>query len=146
MKLAAQNAVSSVRQPQWKRFLRFGAASLSSALVDLLLFSLFAALVFEETSTGIFLAGTAARLLSGVYNFLVNRGLVFRQRGEPGRQAAGYAILFCAQMFLSASLVSLLSFSPVPLTAGKLLVDGGLFLLSFQVQRKMIFRDSSNQE
>lgn len=117
----------------------FGASSLASAMVDLLLFSLFVRLVFGSGRAGILAATVLARIFSGCANFLLNRGLVFRGRGGGG-ELAKYAALFCVQMLASGLLAGLLVELSLPAAMAKILTDGSLFFVSYFIQRRFIFR------
>lgn len=125
------------------KFFRFGAASLASAALDLTVFSLLL-LAVPGTAGGILAATAMARVLSGICNFSMNRGWVFRQNGAQKRQMLGYTLLFFGQMSASAWLVWLLSVLPIPLTAGKVCVDGALFLISYQIQSRLIFQETAD--
>lgn len=127
------------------RFGRFGAASLLCSLVDLGAFA-FLSWQLPYSEAGVFAATAIARLLSGVCNFLLNRFWVFRRRETLARHMIGYGLLFCAQMVLSAFLVWTLSRLPIPLVLVKILVDAALFLLSYQVQRRVVFRAERGKE
>lgn len=126
------------------RFLRFAAASLSGALVDIGIFALLG-LIFSFEKTGmIFAATVAARLVSGLVNFFMNRHFSFKSRMRAGREAARYAILFIAQMLISAGLVSLLSALPAATVVLKIIVDTVLFFVSFRIQNNWVFRQDGD--
>lgn len=122
-----------------KNLVQFALSSLSSSVVDLGLFALFSSVVFGTAPVGILAATVGARLCSGGFNFLLNQRWVFRGGQATWKQAARYFVLFCVQMLLSAWLVSLLSALPVPLALCKIVVDGGLFFLSYYIQHGYIF-------
>ena len=69
---------------------------------------------------------------------------VFTMDAPVDGDALRYAALFAAQMFLSASLVSLFAFLPVPLVVVKVVVDSVLFVFSFFFQRNWVFRPVSS--
>ncbi|MDR1691990.1 MAG: bifunctional glycosyltransferase family 2/GtrA family protein, partial [Oscillospiraceae bacterium] len=116
-------------------FLRFGASSLCSALADISLFSLFS-LVF---SWGILASTVLARLLSGALNFTMNQRWVFRGKNGDRTALLRYAALFIGQMLTSWLLVTALA-ELLPLTIAKVLVDLGLFAVSYYVQKNVVFR------
>ena len=126
-------------------FFRYILSSVSSFAVDIVFFRLVLGLAqaLPLTQTGrIFTATIAARIISSLYNYLVNRNIVFRSSGNAVTSLIGYYALCVVQMLLSASLVALLvhgvQFSE---TVAKIIVDSFLFLLSYYVQRKYIFRE-----
>ena len=89
-----------------------------------------------------------SRGVSLVFNYLVNRNLVFRQKGNfmDGRSFAGYLGLCIFIMSASYGLVKLstLLFSDINVLITKIVVDAGLFLLSYKLQNKVIFREKRN--
>ncbi len=118
--------------------IKFSLSSLLAAAADLTLFTVFVHLVFGGGALGILASTAAARLLSGTLNFAVNRSWVFRS-GGGGEQAAKYFLLFFCQMAASWLAVTALSHVASSLTLAKLLVDAGLFLISYQIQKRAVF-------
>lgn len=121
--------------------LRFTAASLSSFVIDILLFAFFSRLFAVRTAQAIFIATAAARICSGVVNFTLNRSWSFANKEDDWKaQGIRYLILFLCQMCASSGLVYLLAFLPLPLTFIKIVVDTGLFCVSYFIQRNWVFR------
>ncbi len=131
----------------WRSFAAFTASSVVCFLLDNGLFTLLNAVVLTRTPDGPReLAATAgARVVSSVVNFLLNRRLVFRSQSAAGRSAGRYFLLAAAQCGLSALLVylinTLLGTSNVMETAVKIPVDMLLFLISYSIQKKWVFKD-----
>ena len=136
-------------------FGRFVGTSLVSFLVDYGLYLLFnnllkyfgpsldqevGILVFQIVPH-ILLATVAARILSGVTNFLLNRNFVFTDKGRISRAFLRYLAVFCLNMLLSALLTSSLhvwlGFSDNTI---KIPVDIALFFVNYQLQRRWVFR------
>ena len=90
------------------------------------------------------IATVAARVVSSLVNYTLNRNMVFHDRGSVRGSLLRYYILAVAQAAASYGLLSLLSvlFSATPAaeTPLKLLVDLILFLLSYQIQLRWVFR------
>lgn len=122
--------------------LRFAVSSLLSAGVDLLLFMLLCMVVAPTSAPRVLLLTAGARIMSGLCNFTMNRWWVFGKRGSTGETGLKYGVLFVTQMLTSGVLVWALSVLPVPIALVKVLVDGGLFLGSYLIQRRFIFRES----
>lgn len=127
-------------------FLKFIATSLSSFVVDILAFTLVVAALgwlFPSVSTEIriVIATYAARVLSGLFNFTVNKKTVFKSHGNTGKRLLKYCVLSVVQASLSAfatgGLYALLKWNETLL---KLIVDCILFLLSFRIQRGWVFK------
>ncbi len=132
------------------KFIKYLFASLSSCVIDLVLFALFCRLLKGAMSTApaplnripyVAAATILARVLSATYNFTMNYKVVFRSREKVGGSAAKYIALALVQMLLSAVLVTggtaLLPMLPEVLV--KAVVDTVLFLVSYYVQRKYVF-------
>lgn len=121
----------------------FGAVSFGSFLVDLVALQV---LVAVTGSLGLGVVG--ARLISASINFLLNRTLVFSSaRVSSGaqpqrREAAAYAGLAVSLLSASYLGLTLLTGVGVPLLAAKLFTDVSLYLISFQVQRRVVFARS----
>lgn len=127
----------------YSNFLKFGASSLLCAGADLGLFTLLTYGVFGRSAFGILAGTVSARCVSGVLNFTINKKWCFSSRGNSVKQAVKYFILFCTQMLLSWAIVTLLAYLPAHLTLLKMLADGGLFILSFFIQKKFIFKTNT---
>ena len=130
-----------------RSFGAFAASSIVCFLLDNGIFTLLNAAVLRSVADGgRELASTlGARVVSSVVNFLLNRNLVFRSRSSAGRSAGRYFLLAVIQCSVSALLVylidALLKTSNVMETAIKLPVDGLLFLVSYTIQKKWVFRE-----
>ncbi len=138
-------------------FFTFVLSSLSSALLDYLLFCLlFYVLLsdsmiwnlpyFGECNPHLFLSVLIARVCSSLWNFTVNRYMVFRtskQERQPlGRSLAGYYFL-CVLIFVASWLLTAWISRWIPVAYGKPVVDGVLFLLCFAAQKYCVFRRKS---
>lgn len=124
---------------------KFLFASLSSSLIDIVLFWLFSVLLNSlDLSLRILCATVGARILSSLYNYAVNKNAVFKSSGNVKTTLAKYYLLCVLQMGASYGLVylftSLLSCASVII---KIFVDTFLFFISFRIQREWIF---SNKE
>ncbi len=95
---------------------------------------------WDGTWKSIGIATTVARILSSLFNFFVNRKVVFGSRDGLGKTMGKYYILCAAQLLCSVGFVYLLTFAGCPEEIGKLPVDIVLFCLSYWVQRVWVFR------
>lgn len=125
-------------------FFKFIVSSLSSSIVDLVLFTLFLSLL-EERSFGsishIMMATILARILSAIYNFTVNYKVVFKSRDNAGRAIIKYACLAVFIMLASGFLVEgIYGLLAIPEVLIKIPVDVLLFLVSFWVQREFVYK------
>lgn len=114
--------------------LRFAASSLTSYALDLAL------VVGVQAATGhLLLAVVVARLVSGTYNFHVNRTFVFRHPGDPANTAFRYATLAVGLLAANYTLLSWLVGWGWPLAPAKVAVEALLVAISFVVQRRAVF-------
>ncbi|WP_034443933.1 bifunctional glycosyltransferase family 2/GtrA family protein [Butyrivibrio sp. AE2032] len=125
-------------------FFKFLFSSLSSSVVDIVLFGLFCSLLRNTNPVigYIMLATILARVISAIYNFSINYKVVFKGKGSKGSAAIKYIILAVCIMLLSGGLVSFFhALLPMaPEFAVKIPVDAALFLLSFFVQREIVYK------
>lgn len=127
-------------------FGKFLFSSLSSSVLDLVLFSLFCKMLQSTPSIFrdipyIIAATVLARVISAIYNFLLNYKVVFKSRANIFATAAKYCLLAVCQMLCSAFLVN----AVYGLTGGvevavKIPVDVLLFFLSFVIQRELVYK------
>lgn len=127
----------------YKIFFKFVITALSSFFIDISLFSLFV-LVLPEIHIGIItrivVATVIARIISSLYNFLVNSRVVFKKK-ESTSTIIKYYLLVVVQMFVSAFAVSnIFDMLGINATFLKLMVDTVIFLVNFYIQREWIFR------
>ena len=129
-----------------RSFLKFSASSGLCFLLDYGLFTLLNAVLLRGMADGgrELCATYGARIVSAVVNYLLNRNIVFHSAANPGRSAVRYAVLAVAQAAVSAILVYLIrrltGSSQLMETVIKIPVDVGLFLASYQIQKKWVFR------
>ncbi|MBR6146717.1 MAG: glycosyltransferase family 2 protein [Lachnospiraceae bacterium] len=125
-------------------FFKFLMSSLSSSVVDMVLFSIFCALTRKRVKPFdyVMISTIAARIISAVYNFLINYKVVFHGKGSKAAAAVKYAVLAVVIMLLSGTLVSLghRLFPSLIEVAVKIPVDCLLFVLSFYIQREIVYK------
>ncbi len=128
------------------RVLKFSASSLLCTALDLSLFFVLMS-VFSQT-LGMFaeaVCHVAARLVSSVLNFNINRNIVFvRKRGKTSSLLWRYYALALPQLVLSAGILTGLSVlfrvdSNSGATLLKACVDLVLFFISYRFQRDWVF-------
>ncbi len=123
-------------------FFKFLLTSLTSFVLDILIFRLMLAVLRASSDElRISVATVTARIISSVYNFLMNKQVVFIKDGNMLRSALGYYTLCISQMAASAGLVILLHYIlPIPETCVKIIVDSLLFVISYQIQKRIVFK------
>ena len=132
-----------------KKLGSFGRYSISSVICFLLdygLFTLLNAVVLRGMGDGPreLVATYGARVVSAAVNFLLNRNMVFGDTSDPRGAAVRYTVLAVAQAAVSALLVyairRLTGASSLMETVIKIPVDVGLFVASYQIQRRWVFK------
>lgn len=124
-------------------FVEFMGASIASFMIDNGVFTLLDQLVFKNTFLGsVALATIVARCVSAPCNFLMNRNLVFKVKGDTARTAWRYALLCVAILLCSSGALTVLSILGMPKvldTLAKIIIDTLLYLVNYRVQNKWVF-------
>ena len=126
-------------------FLKYIFSSLSSSLLDISAFRLFL-FIFGgfAANTQIFVATALARVLSSLYNFVINKNVVFESKGNFRHQMLKYYLLCATQMLVSAGAViffhHLLGWNKV---IEKIIVDTVLFFISYRIQEVLVFSEEN---
>ena len=132
-----------------QQLFRFLLSSMSSALIDFLVFSFLVKLFTleqDQMALPLLLACGAARLISATWNFTVNRYWVFStdaaHRSSLSKSLLQYSALCIAIFSASYGCTYLLAHwaSPNTLQYWKLGIDLVLFVLSFVIQKIAVFR------
>ena len=119
-------------------FARFSLSSLLSFGLDMSIFAFFLSYL-----DSIFAATIMARVISGIFNFTLNRTYVFRINHSRGiiKESISYFILWATLAITSGLIVSsaqgLEAYIIIPFKVG---VDLLLFFIAFYVQKNLIFR------
>lgn len=125
-------------------FFKYVMSSLSSFVIDILLFKLAMMLlkgVDVPATVSIPVATIVARIISSIYNYLINRKVVFNSSEKGVGSLIKYYALVVVQMCASAILVTVFyNLIGIPETIVKIVVDSLLFLVSFQIQKRLVFK------
>ena len=135
-------------------FIRFIGASLASFLVDYVLYLIInnllkgapgmaqqASFLFLHFVPHIAIATVGARILSGVFNFAMNRKFVFDDKSSVKKSFPRYLVVFFLIMILSAALTSSLhTWFGWSDNLVKIPVDIILFFLSYSLQQRWVFK------
>lgn len=124
-------------------FAKFLFTSLSSSVIDLVLFWVFCKIFGSVIASALYVtvASVLARIISAGYNYLANYKLVFNSGKSHTTSLPRYIVLAIVQMSLSAGLVTLLVWlmPAVPELVFKIPVDVILFLASYYIQRRFVY-------
>lgn len=126
-------------------FIKFMGASLASFVLDEALFTLLLNVVLAPLGLAkealIWISGLAARLVSSVFNFSMNRSFVFKLKGSVKKAVPRYVVLCVAIICLSNAGVTLLNWLGMNATVAKIICDTLLYFLSYRVQNGWVFRE-----
>ncbi len=143
------------------QFIKYIASSLTGFLVDWLLCLLFISLlpefsfdflIFSNVDGSIFFSAVIARVVSSFVNYIINKNIVFRNKSK--NTLIKYIALVIAVMLVSSSattaIAQLISATGVDKTAAvayvKPIVDALLFISNYFIQKRFIFKNTSEGE
>lgn len=120
----------------YKTIFLYSFTSVLSVIIDYVLFILIYGL-----AGSIVLATYAARGCSSIFNFVMNRNVVFQSKNHLLSQMVKYFLLVIICGTISAFSVSTLSmYLPIPVVLIKCIIDTLLYFLNFYIQKAHIFR------
>lgn len=131
----------------YKIIFKFMLSSGTSFVIDYGIYALLVFLIGEKLERGLrlLIATVSARAVSSMCNYTMNKKAVFKSNASVGRSLVRYYTLCVFQTAASYGLVYLLSylcragsFLEVVL---KLVVDVVLFVISFQIQHRWVFKE-----
>lgn len=124
-------------------FFKYILSSFSSFIIDIVLFQLLISLMPAlDASYRIMAATLGARVGSSIFNYWINKNLVFQNNQKNPAQLVQYFMLVGVQLVASGLLVSLIyQLNGANETLIKVMVDSLLFLISYRIQRFYIFKD-----
>ncbi len=127
----------------YKMFIKYIIASLSSFILDILIFWMLIK-IFPQFKVGIIteivVVTIIARILSSTYNFFINAKMVFKNANRTS--IIKYFILVVLQMLISAFTVSeIFLFTHISSTVIKVIVDAVIFIINFIIQREWVFKN-----
>lgn len=124
----------------YKEPIKYIGSSLSSFIIDILLFS-----IFNSLFNLVFVANVMARLISGLYNYFMNKYWCFKSYDK--KSFIKYLCLFITQMLISSSFVKLTSLiSCKYIVIFKIIIDLGIFVVNFLIQKRYVFKGEKLNE
>ena len=131
--------------------IKFFMNSIASTAIDLGLFFAISFLLGKMNilqGTIIFMATVMARICSSLFNYKMNRKVVFGQGNATS--LIRYYILCAGQMMVSATIVALISHwlvaSSLISTVVKAVTDTCLFFISFRIQKNWVFKKQTQNK
>jgi dolichol-phosphate mannosyltransferase len=130
------------------QFMGFASSSVLSALVDIALYVFIIDTFFDGSSDpqSVITSVVLARLGSSLLNFSLNKGLVFSSQEQKRRTLIRYYLLAVSILSLSAAGSAIMAqVLDGRVVWAKLLVDSVLFVLSYLIQRRWVFKIESGR-
>lgn len=121
-----------------KLFLKYGAVSLASFLIDYLLFIVLVYLL----GVSYIQANILARIISAVMNFAGHKYISFETRGILIHEGGRYVLAVFFSLFLSTALLYIaVDLLHLPSLVLKPVIDGLIFIVNFLVLNKLVFSE-----
>lgn len=129
------------------RFAKYLLASLSSFIIDCLLFWILCRLFYAIGDNKIWVATIGARIVSSIYNYFINKTIVFEYKGSTGKSLFKYFLLCIVTMLISGfavrQLYGIIGKYEVLI---KCVVDSLLFMCNYVIQQKGIFNNTGDNK
>jgi len=119
---------------------KFMGSSLLAALVDYVICLLLWAVWPETWPSGLLVPVIIARVISSLFNYLVNREVVFKAKDSHGSFLRYYLLVAVIALASYLGIKLLAECLMVPKLISKILIDGLLFIVSYRVQNKIVFK------
>ena len=130
--------MKKINKEEIVRIIKYLFSAGSSFILDNILFNIFIFFVGPGV-VSIYICTTLARVISSVYNYLINSRIVFKNKDK--KTIIGYFVLVVIQMIASATLVSLIDkFISVNTGIIKVVVDIIIFVVNYIIQKEVIFK------
>ncbi len=123
----------------YKEILKFSLSSIISFFIDYILYSF-----FLLTVNNIIISNVLARIISATVNYSINRNLVFKNKNSIYKSFSKYALLALFILLLNTCILKLLTIYINPYIA-KIITEIILFIISYLVQSKIIFRSKNGK-
>ena len=127
----------------YKEILKFSAASFGSFLIDYGMYSLLTAITATGFANGgaVAFSNIGARIVSAVFNYMVNRNMVFQSKENPVRSALKYFTLAVGILVGNTIMLEILV-NAIGMNhyVGKLCTEFIFFFASWFIQSHFIFQ------
>ncbi|MCR4956708.1 MAG: bifunctional glycosyltransferase family 2/GtrA family protein [Lachnospiraceae bacterium] len=124
----------------YKEIIKFSGSSLISFALDYLLFG-----VISAVTGSVIIANIFARICSGSLNYTLNKRFVFQHKEKESKSLGAYLVLAICILIVNTALLKLLTLMGVNDMVAKLMVEIGLFFVSYMIQHYFIFRKKEEE-
>ena len=118
--------------------IKFSLSSILSAVIDFILL-----MIFNLFSGNLFLSVAVARLCSATFNYNMNKRYVFKN-DKKNQSLIKYVFLATIIMLINYNILNFYYFIGLPLAISKIITEVTIFLFSYWIQKKFIFRKESH--
>lgn len=118
----------------YKEIIKYGLSSIISFIIDYSLFTLFS-FMLNITLSNIF-----ARIISASVNYTINRNIVFKSNKKVSKSLLQYFLLAILILVLNTTILNVLVYLGLNKYISKIIVELSLSILSFLVQKRMVFK------
>ena len=125
----------------YKEIIKFSLSSILSFIIDYVFYTIFI-LIFHNIT----LSNISARIISATTNYTINKNLVFNNKRKVSKSLLEYFILAIVVLILNTILLNALVLFGLNVFISKILVEITLFIFSWLIQKKMIFRKDKYEE
>jgi putative flippase GtrA len=128
------------------RILKFGLSSLVSFALDFTLLLILRQLTSSlDPSLSLLVSAAGARAASSVFNFMLNRRLVFKSKASAAPEAMRYFTLAGSILIANYGLLYLFNIMfGINIVASKVVTELLLYAASYRVQRNLVFREEKD--
>ena len=120
--------------------IKYSLSSIISAVIDFILLMLFN--LFTGNS---FLSVAVARLCSATFNYNINKRYVFKNgKNQKSQSLPKYVLLAVIIMLINYNILNFYYFVGLPLVISKIITEGTIFLFSYWIQKKFVFKKENN--
>ena len=124
----------------YKEIIKYIFSSLSSFIIDYSLYTIFSIL-----SGNLILSNIIARIISSIFNYNINKSLVFKSKKKTYKSALGYFSLVILILIINTLVLNLIVKFGINAYVGKLVVEAILFVFSFLIQKLFVFKENSKE-
>ena len=127
-------------------FLKYSTISILSFILDIVIFKVFLMIVKLniEQAKLIIIATVFARIISSLFNYILNKKVTFKSKEKVIRTLVKYYILCVTQMIISGLLVATIySVTGWTEVGIKLIIDTILFVVNYRIQKIWVFNTKS---
>ena len=119
-------------------FIKFSIVSIVTTIIDLTIFQLISN--NSKKLLIIAIATLVSRTVSTILCYIFNKHWVFKSKKQDKTEFIKFVLLVAGQIAVSALVVWLLRFLPIPQIITKIIVDTTLFFIGYFIQKKYIFK------